>query len=87
MFPDEPRASTPRIKSPPTQVAIPNTPKKNNPHQSFVTRNAGQINTPETIAETSMENQIACAETNALAGGSQPPASAKILHSPGMGIR
>ena len=86
-LPDEPRASTPLIKSLPTQIVIPSAPEKNNPNHSFVTRSAGQIVTPETIPETNIENQIACAETNALAGGSQPPASSKSLHSPGIGIR
>ena len=34
-----------------------------------------------------MENQIACTETSALVGGSQPPTPSRRLHNPGIGNR
>ena len=83
-FSNVPRASTNRYTSNPNQMAAPMRVTKQSRNQRLGTRNRGQTHTAAIKLGTTIANQIKCAETNALVGGSQPT-PAKMCHNRGMG--
>ncbi len=80
-----PLASTNLTESTPSQMAVPRRATTNNANHTFGARSLGQIQGAATRAGTMIENQIACTETSALEGGSQPPTPSSKRHNLGIG--